>query len=146
MQLISNPIDTCPPLLPDLLATITPVAGTTSSATTTVNQNETLTSDDYPVSRFVNLKTGWQRDTNLYILIPSITFTGTNYGTITVHQVLNGGNVPIAQRSFYSIKSGWLTVKLSLLQYPENATSLSVVTQIALPAGAVVTGACQLFL
>lgn len=132
--------------MPDLLTTITPVAGTTSSATTTVTSNDTLTSDDYPVSRFTNLKTGWQRDTNLYILIPSITFTGTNYGTITVHQVLNGGNVPIAQRSFYSIKSGWLTVKLSLLQYPENATSLSVVTQIALPAGTVVTGACQLFL
>lgn len=132
--------------MPDLLTTITPVAGTTSSATTTVTSNDTLTSDDYPVSRFTNLKTGWQRDTNLYILIPSITFTGTNYGTITVHQVLNGGNVPIAQRSFYSIKSGWLTVKLSLHPYPVDATSVSLVASIALPAGAVVTGACQLFL
>lgn len=146
MQLISNPIDTLPPLVPGLLSTIAPVAGATISATTTVTDNDTLTSDDYPVSRFVNLTTGWQRDTNLYILIPSITFTGTNYGTITIYQVLNGGNVPIAQRTFYSIKSGWLTVKLSLHPYPVDAMSVSLVASIALPAGAVVTGACQLFL
>lgn len=144
MLLTSNPRDTRPPILSDTLGTITPIVGT---ASTTINVTEGIQlNNDYPNGLFDTLKNGWQLDTRLFCYVPSITFTGTNYGTITVNQVLNAGNVPIAQRTFYTTKQGWLLVPLSLHQYPDDATTLSLVVSVVLPSGSVIGGSCKLFL
>lgn len=145
MQLISNPIDTRPILLSDVLATITPAVGTVNATINVTKDATFLLNNDYPDGLFNNLKTGWQRSAKLYLFVPKITFTGTTYGTVTVSQVLNGGNVPIAQRTFYSQTNGWVSIPLSLHQYPDDATTVSLYVSVLLPTGATVTGACKLY-
>lgn len=144
MLLTSNPRDYRPPILSDVIGTVTPTVGTVS---TTINVTEGIQlNNDYPNGVFDSLKNGWQLTTQLFCYIPSITLTGTNYGTITVNQVLNGGNVPIAQRSFYSTQQGWLLVPLSLHPYPVDATTVSLVVSVVLPSGSTIAGSCKLFL
>lgn len=145
MQPLVSPLDVRPVILSDTLATLTPVTNTTTSVTINVTKGVSP-NNDYPDGIYNSLKNGWQLDTPMYAFVNSITMAGVTHGTITVKQVLNSVNVPIGQRSFYTVKQGWLKIPLSFLQYPEDATTVSLVVDVTLPSGSTPSGSCKLFL
>jgi hypothetical protein len=145
--LTASPNNSIPALLSNKIGSINPTVGTTNATITITNDEPFSYHNDYPNGVFNSLENGWaNKELSIYLLIPDTSFTGTTYGTITINQVLSGGNVIVGARTFFKSKSSWLRVPIVLHQYPDNATSLALVVSVVLPAGAVSVGAYSLYL